>query len=292
MARTPRKPATLAPEMPLNADALKAQQNDASERNTLILQQFGDGLPFDPIRYEDKVRMHLSRSAEEMLAAGRALVVAKEHLPHGEWQSFLGRVGIDTTLAKRMCQAAVKFSNGALTHHLIEAAGNKTKLFELLVLDDEDIQELNDGGTVAGLELDDIAGMPASELRKALRDAREEQKAAEQLLSDKNTRLDKLQADLTATRRRIKAQKPDEELAQLRSEFAAESMAVEQAIRTTLRDGVAQLRDAGMTAGETDLAHDTFLAGQLRLIEQALIDLRAEFALEDVDSDGAPSWAQ
>lgn len=291
MARTPTKHAAPAPDMQVNTDALQAQQNDASERTALVLQQFGDGLPFDPIRYEDKVRGHLSRSAEEMLAAGRALVVAKEHLPHGEWGGFLARLGLGETLALRMAQAAIKFSNPAMSQDLIQAAGSKSKLFELLVLDDEQIQELSNGGSVAGLELDDISRMPVSELRKALRDARDERKAADQLLADKNTRLDKLQSDMSSLRRKIKAQQPDEVLAQLRAEFAAEIYALEQTIRTTIRQGVEQLRDARLETNEAEMDHDTYLAGQLKLIRQALVDVAEEFALSD-DADVTPSWAQ
>ena len=49
-----------------------------------------------------------------------------------------------------MSQAALKFSNASTSTHLI-AAGNKSKLIELLVLDDDQVAELNDGGTVAGI---------------------------------------------------------------------------------------------------------------------------------------------
>lgn len=58
-----------------SAAALVVQaQNEAGERLAQVITQFGDGMPFDVLRYEDKIRGHLSRSAEEMLAAGRALV--------------------------------------------------------------------------------------------------------------------------------------------------------------------------------------------------------------------------
>ena len=63
----------------------------------------------------------------------------------------------------------VEVSNASTSTHLIEAAGNKSKLIELLVLDDDQVAELNDGGTVAGITLDDVAAMSVSDLRKALR---------------------------------------------------------------------------------------------------------------------------
>ena len=163
-------------------------QAKAAERSALVLKQFGDGLPFDLPRYEHVIRTHLVRSADEMLAAGRALLVVREHIHHGEWNEFLDRLSIDRTLAKRMQQAALKFSNGATSHHLLEAAGNKSKLIELLVLDDDQVAELNEGGTVAGITLDDVATMSVSDLRKTLREARAEAEANDKLLSEKTTR--------------------------------------------------------------------------------------------------------
>ena len=82
----------------------------------------------------------------------------------------------------------VEFSNASTSTHLIEAAGNKSKLIELLVLDDDQVAELNDGGTVAGITLDDVAAMSVSDLRKALREARADAEANDKLLAEKTTR--------------------------------------------------------------------------------------------------------
>ena len=145
-------------------------------------------MPFDLPRYEHVIRTHLARSADEMLAAGRALLVVREHVPHGDWRDFLSRLGLEPRLAQRMSQAALKFSNASTSTHLIEAAGNKSKLIELLVLDDDQVAELNDGGTVAGITLDDVAAMSVSDLRKALREARADAEANDKLLAEKTTR--------------------------------------------------------------------------------------------------------
>ena len=82
----------------------------------------------------------------------------------------------------------VEVSNASTSTHLIEAAGNKSKLIELLVLDDDQVAELNDGGTVAGITLDDVAAMSVSDLRKALREARADAEANDKLLAEKTTR--------------------------------------------------------------------------------------------------------
>lgn len=232
MGRTKSQPVELVEDAPLSDD-LNVKLSAMAEHHALILQQFGDGLPFDSLRYEDKIRGHLSRSAEEILSAGRALIVSKELLPHGEWLDFLARLGLDRTVAWRMSQAAIKFSNVAAPQHLLEAAGTKTKLFELMVLDDEELTELNDGGTVAGLELDDIGRMTSRELKAALREARETNAAQQCVLADKNEKIDALSTKLEK-KSRIQPPKPDEEVKKLRLEVAAISTEAESAITVRL----------------------------------------------------------
>lgn len=54
-----------------------------------------------------------------------------------------------------------------------------------MVLDNEELDELADGGTVAGLTLDDVDRMSVRELRQALREARETNAAQQRVLADK-----------------------------------------------------------------------------------------------------------
>ncbi len=51
--------------------------------------------------------------------------------------------------------------------------------------DDEDLVELADGGTIAGMSLDDIDRMTSRELKAALREARETNAAQQRVLADK-----------------------------------------------------------------------------------------------------------
>ena len=258
----------------------------------MVLKQFGDGLPFDLPRYEHVIRTHLARSADEMLAAGRALLVVREHVPHGEWNEFLDRLSIDRTLAKRMQQAALKFSNGATSHHLLEAAGNKSKLIELLVLDDDQVAELNEGGTVAGITLDDVATMSVSDLRKTLREARAEAEANDKLLSEKNDQIDTLKKERDAANRRIKAEKPDAQLVGLHTEVEAELVGLEAVIGGKLREGLEKLCAAYVENGKGDAQRTRLLAASLRAVQQQIGDLFTEFNLPQGDGDELPAWAQ
>ena len=291
MARPKNSPAA-APDTAKPAADVEAALVQAAERSALVHKQFGDGLPFDLPRYEHVIRTHLARSADEMLAAGRALLVVREHVPHGEWKEFLSRLSIDHTLAKRMQQAALKFSNGATSHHLIEAAGNKSKLIELLVLDDDQVAELNDGGTVAGITLDDVATMSVSDLRKTLREARAEAEANDKLLSEKNDQIDTLKKERDAANRRIKAEKPDAQLVGLHTEVEAELVGLEATIAGKLREGLEKLCAAYIENGKGDAQRTRLLAASLRAVQQQIGDLFTEFNLPQADGDELPAWAQ
>lgn len=65
-----------------------------------------------------------------------------------------------------MMQASTKYLSPALKPNVPTLAHlGKAKLFELMTEDDEELAELADGGTVAGLTLDDVDRMSVRELR-------------------------------------------------------------------------------------------------------------------------------
>ncbi|MFT0531628.1 hypothetical protein ACMHYJ_02165 [Castellaniella hirudinis] len=274
-----------APQAPGSEDAhqIDAVQHAEVERMAVILRQFGDGVPFEPYRYEMIIRDHLSRSAEAMLAAGRALIVARESLAHGDWMPFIERIGLEESLARRMMQAAYKFCDDK-TVKLVQAAGNKSKLFELLVLDDDEIQELTDGGTVAGLEIDDIKRKGVRELRAALRDALEEKKASEKLLADKNEKIDALQTNLEKTKNRIAAGTVEEQTIEATNDVAGICLRLMADIMTPMRESISRLLELQPGAGAV-------VTGHIAQIQQALDEVSTEFLLGQVVAN-TPDWAQ
>lgn len=272
---------------PLNGETLLAGQNQMDNHSALVSVQFGDGLPYDRLRYLEKARYHMARSAEEALAVGRCLIVMKENEPHGEWLNILEQLSIEQSLARRMAQAALKFGGTEGPTKLIEAAKSKTKLFELMVLDDDDLQALNEGGSVAGLELDDIDRMTSRELRKALRDARDNDEAKSRILADKNAKIDEL---ATALQKKplVVVLQPDERARALRQEVAALAYEAEADITGKLREGFAKLAEH---AEEHGVDHRVFQATLVRQLETLLGAIRSEFHLpEDMDLEAAPDW--
>jgi replicative DNA helicase len=117
-------------------------------------------------------------------------------------------------------------SNVSLATHL-----NKAKLFELMAEDDASLIELAEGGTIAGLTLDDIEKMTRNELRAALRESRAEHKADD--LLDETT---KKYRQLQNKQARIAPRRPMQ-WQELRAELTKLFADAEGSIRGTIRQG-------------------------------------------------------
>jgi hypothetical protein len=178
----------------LDIVAVADQQQNARVRAVAL--RVGYQLPadaIDPDLIQRDIAANMRRSVEACLEVGRGLAVLKEACPHGQFMARLDVLGIETRVAQRFMQTAVKFSNASSTP-LLKAAGNQTKLFEMLVLDDEQIDELALEGQTGELKLDDVATMSVKELRSKVREAKQEREAMQRLLADKNAKLDELSA--------------------------------------------------------------------------------------------------
>ncbi|WP_186270311.1 DUF3102 domain-containing protein [Burkholderia gladioli] len=273
MARTKLSaPATAQRSSP----ALAAQISEAME-------QIGYDLPYDRERVVQEAKFYMGQAAEAMLEAGRRLLVIKENEPHGDFISIAEeRLGIPERTAQRMMQSALKYLlNPALTDKAPRLAQlGKAKLFELMTEDDEDLAALTEGGTLAGHTLDDIEQMTHRELQAALREAREEGKAKDQLLEDKNRKLDAAKAKA----KRIATASPDEQLQDLLREAGSVGNEAVGFVRGQLRMALVALND-----------HDSertapFASG---LISQIIADCRAlivEFGLAEVEPAAETDW--
>lgn len=176
-------------------DALTVAAEQQQSRVRAVALRVGYQLPadcIDPDLIQRDIAANMRRSVEACLEVGRALTVLKEACPHGQFMARLDVLGLDANVAGRFMSAARKFSNSPSTANLAKAVGNQTKLFEMLVLDDEQIDELALTGQTGELSLDDVATMSVKELRTAVRELREQKKATSRLLDDKNKKLDEL----------------------------------------------------------------------------------------------------
>lgn len=126
---------------------------------------------------------HLRRTVEDCLHVGRALVVLKAACGHGNFMNRLKVLGLARGVASKFMSAARKFAGVAQPRQLLAAVGNQAKLFELLVLDDEQVEELEHTGRTGALCVEDIAGMSVRRLRAAVRAELDSPTGAPELLS-------------------------------------------------------------------------------------------------------------
>lgn len=223
----------LLPAMRETANRLAVMHTEQEVMVRTVAAQLGYQLPADctdPDLIQRDISANMRRSVEACLEVGRGLSVLKVACGHGNFVARLDVLGIDRSVAVRFMQAATKFSNVASTHHLTKAIGNQTKLFEMLILDDAQIDELELTGQTGELKLDDIATMSVKELRAALRESREKIADKDRVLASKNTKLDELDQQLSRTLKQIHLPPWDERVAPFQKEITERQSILDAAI--------------------------------------------------------------
>ncbi|MBM94858.1 MAG: hypothetical protein CMI09_03270 [Oceanospirillaceae bacterium] len=220
----------------LNAYYESSKTAEATKELAATLKYQGS---LNPDSLEDGVRESQARIGAEIFQIGTRLLLLKEQCQHGEFSERLDRLGFSNRVAQRFMQVTMRFSNASLKTHLQNLG--KTKLLEMLVLDDEEIEELAEEGSVRGLELDEIDRMPVSELRKKLREEKNKVEAQDKLITTKNETIDTLLTE--AGQKPAELATPDEELAKLHAKAAALSHQVSNTVLTELRSLIVQIVD-------------------------------------------------
>ncbi|GHV76487.1 hypothetical protein AGMMS49942_13080 [Spirochaetia bacterium] len=134
-------------------------------------QLYSDGLPYEIERIENEIRFYQAQAGESLLEMGKRFIRIKAHEDHGRFLKTVENVNMTARSVQYAMAAAIKFSNTKSISHL-----GTTKMIALSVLDDDDVQTLEAGGDIAGMNLDDIDRMGVRELRDNLRKEREKVK--------------------------------------------------------------------------------------------------------------------
>lgn len=238
---------------------------------------------------EDEIRFYQKRTVEACLELGKRLLLLKELTPHGEFAQRTELLGIGDRMARKFMTATLKFSKRN-SNSVLQAAGNQSKLLELVVLDDGEIDELENGGAVGQITLDSIETMSVSELKKALREARADLTAREKVLADKTEKLSSMAVELAKAEtpaRRVQPVNPVDVGNEIRAEVTQLAGAAEVSIRA-LRTGLAAL---GEHTAEHGVDHGQFAAGLMCQLELAINQLRGEFGIGDTpDGEAVPEW--
>lgn len=282
--RAGRKPAPQAQAIDggVNEAAVAAAGQDANAL-ALNLQQiaaaYGDGQEYDRVRVVHEARTFMSASAEAMLEAGKRLIVLRENEPHGEFTNIVEtQLGLNARTARVMMQAAVRYLNPALASKRQTSAVlalGKSKLIELLVEPDEAIADLADGGTVAGLKLDDISAMSVQELRAALKKERDTRKkdaeAKDRVIKAKEAKVSALEEELA---RRQSADPTEAEQAQL-DELRSAALEAETGVRRLLAAAARTLQEPASESTDLAARQNVAWVAQVfaQLITQAAIDV-------------------
>lgn len=145
---------------------------------------------------EDGIRFYQLRTAESCFEMGKRLLLLKEMTAHGEFSKRVEMLGFSKRMAQKFMSAVLKLSN-ANSSSLLQKAGTQTKLLELISLDDDEIQVIEEGGSIGEVNLDSIETMSVRELKQALRDAKADSQAKDNIIKKKDEKLNELDAELT-----------------------------------------------------------------------------------------------
>lgn len=166
-----------------------------------VLERLGEKFSFlDDYVYENELANLIEdvrTSTTRMLFAGCRLIRIKELEERGNFLNAVEKTGLNVRTAQRMMTAAFKFidDSGNLKYQNLAQLGI-TKIYDLAIEDDEVLEELEEGKTIANLNLDAADKMTTHELRQKLRDMRKDKNATEELVKKKDEKINELEKKL------------------------------------------------------------------------------------------------
>jgi hypothetical protein len=267
---------------PLTGEVIVAAEAaaDAASRALALAKQIGYELPADstnPDMIQRDIAANLRRSIEACLEIGRGLLVLKAACKHGEFMPRVASLGISIDLAGRFMTGARKFSNSATSRNLLPKIESQSKLLELIVLDDEQLEELAETGQTGELKLDDIACMSVSELRKKLREARQQVAVKDKVAENNQKTIQQLQERLVkqhrmkGTETALTPDAPDEPGP---DDLADDALADFEATVISFREYVVDLRSAFTTLKEAIGEGPRLISRRHAALEQILGEIR------------------
>lgn len=177
-------------------DALAVVDQQAQVQARAVAKELRYEGSMNPDALENGARDSIRRINVALFELGGYLLMMRAACPHGDFAARLARLDLQPRVAQQYMQVTRRFSN-ANSNSQIGDLG-KTKLLEMLVLDDEQIDELALTGETGELKLDEIATMSVKELRSALRQSKEDNKFIADKRDKEQQRADKAEKALKA----------------------------------------------------------------------------------------------
>jgi hypothetical protein len=202
MARNPT-PTTPVLDLSVNDAAISADVhalNALSADAITVIKAYGLQSA-NPNVLVTEIQGYQQSAVECLFQIGARLLLLRKLLQHGEWIKSLHTLGMNERTAQRIAQATVKYTGDGKQRSDKLLGVGKSKLLELMVLDDDEIDVLDQGGQIGELDLDEVARMSVTELRRALREARMELEAKDSLISTKDQKVNDLDVKLRSARK-------------------------------------------------------------------------------------------
>ena len=261
--------------------------NQQALHSMQVMEQWGNGETYNEATWIERGRQAVVKTLEGMFELGKTLIVLKEHTEHGRFREIVeAEFGIKGSETARLIRATQRFATPQMQKAQPKLIGlGKSKLLELLVEDDETLVELANGGDINGNTLDDVDRMTIKELRLALREAREDSKAKDKVMSEKNAKIDELAEKLAKNKN--KQPKPADVARELSAQLAS--------VEVSARSEISKLKDIfdGLMAHKEAHGSD-HTALMVGAINQLILDceiLRGQYLLPtDAPTGEVPVW--
>jgi len=228
---------------------------------------------------EDEIRFYQQRTVEACMELGKRLLILKEMTAHGEFNKRMEMLNFTPRMAQKFMSAVLKFSK-TNSNSLLQKAGNQTKLLELLALDDDDIDVIEQGGSIGEVSLDTIETMSVRELKKALRDAKKDIEAEkqnnqikDQIIQKKDQKMNELDEKVTKLNSPIEIKRRTESEPQELEKAALETLGTESILFLTAFN-----RYTNALGGVMDIAESKDLPQLFECVDESLAATCQRFA--------------
>ncbi|HCU1894635.1 TPA: DUF3102 domain-containing protein [Acinetobacter baumannii] len=241
---------------------------------------------------EDEIRFFQQRTVEAVMELGKRLLILKEITPHGEFNKRVEMLNFTPRMAQKFMSAVLKFSK-TNSSSLLQKAGNQTKLLELVTLDDDEIQVIEQGGSIGELSLDSIETMSARELKDELRKIKADKEAADLLLQKKDQKINELDAKLTKLQSPVQIKKRAESEEQL---IAAKALEEATSACLTMHNDTVRFKNTINSVLDTINEHGLYnIQEQLEALVisafQQIAQTSVEFGIQiDFETMVNPAW--
>lgn len=221
---------------------------------------------------EDEIRFYQQRTVEACMELGKRLLILKEMTPHGEFEKRIDILGFSPRMARKFMSAVLKFSNRNSNSVLI-ASKTQTKLLELVVLDDDELDVIEQGGSIGDVNLDSIETMSVRELKAALRKSKtdieskdQDLQAKDQVIQKKDQKINELDEKVTKSNSPVEIKKRAETEDQELEKAALETLSTESLM---LLNAVMRYQNA--INGVLDLANEKSIGQLYERVDEAVI---------------------